>query len=141
VILYDGDCGVCARWVAWAVARLRPGIAQAASQSLADDDLRQLGLCREDVRTAVYWVDGDGRTWRGALGAARALQLMGGWWGVLGHVAARPPVRWGAQAAYTVLSRNRRWIPTPGPRDGPACELPAPTAAPSSAGSAAPSPT
>ncbi len=111
VLIYDGDCGVCSRVAAWAEAHLRPGMSAVPSRSVADAELTRLGLCRDDVDTAVYWVDGNGRTWRGNLAAARLLQQIGGRWAVPGHLMALPPLRWVGRGVYPVLARYRHRLP------------------------------
>lgn len=111
MLIFDGDCSVCTTMAQWAAARLRPGTATVPSQFVSDAELHRLGLCREDVDTALYWVDGDGRTWRGNLGAARALQRIGGAWALLGHLMVLPPGRQIGRVAYPVAARFRHRLP------------------------------
>lgn len=111
MLIYDGDCAVCSRVAGWAGDHLRPGISIVPSATVPDTELARLGLCREDVDTAVYWVDGNGRTWRGNLAAARLLQSVGGAWAVLGHLLAVPPLRWIGRGVYPVLARVRHRLP------------------------------
>lgn len=111
VLIYDGDCAVCSRVAEWARDRLRPGMSVVPSGTVSDAELSRLGLCRADVDTAVYWVDGNGRTWRGNLAAARLLQAVGGAWAVAGHLLAVPPLRWIGRVVYPVLARYRHQLP------------------------------
>ena len=111
MLIFDGDCGVCTSVATWARAHLRPGVATVPSQQVSDSELARLGLCREDVDTAAYWVDGDGRTWRGNLAGARMLQHVGGRWAVVGHLMALPPLSWVGRLAYPVAARYRHRLP------------------------------
>jgi len=122
VLIYDGDCGVCTEVANWARGHLRPGVTVIASQQIPDAELHRLGLCRQDVDTAAYWVDGSGRTWRGNLAAARLLQAVGGAWGLVGHAMALPPLSWVGRVVYPVAARYRHRLP--GATD--ACAVPIP---------------
>ncbi len=111
MLIYDGDCAVCSSIAGWARAHLRPGISVVASQTIEESELHRLGLCRADVDTAAYWIDGSGRTWRGHLAFARLLQSVGGPWGVAGRALAVPPLRWVGRLAYPVAARFRHRLP------------------------------
>lgn len=111
MIIYDGDCAFCTRMTSEALERLPPGTAAVASSGLDDGELRDLGLSRADVATAVYWVDGDGRLHRGHRAVARILRGMGGRWGVLGMAVSVPPFSWLSAIGYRAAARWRHRLP------------------------------
>ncbi|MEM7340873.1 MAG: DUF393 domain-containing protein [Actinomycetota bacterium] len=108
MFIYDGDCGFCTTTAAWAQRRLPPNTPVVPWQSL---DLDEYGLSLDDVTTAAYWVDADGRTHRGYRAAAKGLLAMGVPWAPLGWVALRPPLKWPADLAYKLVARYRHRLP------------------------------
>jgi predicted DCC family thiol-disulfide oxidoreductase YuxK len=70
VLIYDGDCGFCKRSLGWAI-NLGITCEHQPWQSL---DLADLGLTESDVLEAAWFLDHEGRLWRGHLGIARALR-------------------------------------------------------------------
>lgn len=110
--LYDGECGFCQKWMQWLARRVRDRIEFIPSQSI--EDLAALGLTREDVRTASYWVDEDGVAHRGHSSIAHALQHADGPWRLVGVALELPLIRVVAAAAYRVIARNRHRLPAPG---------------------------
>lgn len=109
VLVYDGDCGFCARSARWVQIRLPAtcGASVAAWQSL---DLRAVGLTPTDVADAAWWVDAHGRR-RGHRAAAAALRAIGGGWAVAGRLLDLPPVSWVAAGVYALVARNRHRMP------------------------------
>ena len=87
-------------------------------QRLTPEQLEQLGLTRDDVRCAAWWIDETGRRSRGHLAIGRALAAASGLWRVLGLLLLVPPLRWLAAAAYPLVARLRHCLPggTPGCR-------------------------
>lgn len=110
--LYDGACGFCQKWVDWLDERTEGRIEFVPSQSV--QDLARLGLTDDDVRTASYWVDGDGVPHGGNHSIASALQQADGTWRLLGHALELPLIRAVAAAAYRAIARNRHRLPAPG---------------------------
>jgi predicted DCC family thiol-disulfide oxidoreductase YuxK len=106
--VYDGDCGVCARWATWLGERA-PSLEVAPSQSL---DLRALGLTEEQVATAAYWVDGS-RVEGAERAIARALIACGRGYGVLGRALLLPVVRPAAGVVYRWVAQHRNRLPAP----------------------------
>ena len=106
-LVYDADCGfctVCADWLAdHGTATLEPW------QAL---DLEALGLTVDDVTTAAYWLDADGRVAaRGAGAVSAALRTCRGGYPLLGRLMRLPVARTVADAAYGVVARNRHRLP------------------------------
>ncbi len=111
LFLYDGECGFCQRWVDWLDGKTRDRIEFVPSQSIVD--LARFGLTDEDVRTASYWIDPDGRPHGGNHSIAHALQQGDGIWRAIGVVLELPGVRALAAAAYRAIARNRHRLPAP----------------------------
>lgn len=109
MLIYDGDCGFCTVSAKWAERRLPAGTPVVAWQQL--DDLAERGLSVDDVTSAAYWVDREGRNHRGEQGVAAALVAIGGGWAVVGRVMAAPPVRWLAAPVYRLVARYRHRLP------------------------------
>lgn len=116
LLVFDGDCAVCTSVARWAERHLGGRADVAPWQRL---DLAPLGLTEADVATAMYWVDGTGRTWRGHLGTGRMLQAFGGAWRPLGWLARTPPTSWLAGPLYRLVAANRHRLPG----STPACRL------------------
>ncbi|MFV0258201.1 MAG: thiol-disulfide oxidoreductase DCC family protein [Acidimicrobiales bacterium] len=107
ILVFDGDCGFCTRVAGWAERRLPPGPMVVPWQVL---DLDRLGLDREQVETAAYWIDGS-RRWRGHEALARAALAMGPPYAVVGAVLCVPPVSWMAAIGYRLVARFRHRLP------------------------------
>ena len=107
LLVYDGDCGFCRRWVArW--RRLTGGrVEYVAYQQLG---ARCPEIPREDFAAAVHLRDRNGRWTRGAAAALGGLESAP----LLGLVAwglrRIPPLAAASEAFYRWVARNRgRW--------------------------------
>jgi predicted DCC family thiol-disulfide oxidoreductase YuxK len=106
VLIYDGDCGICNQSADWARAHLPAGTKIVTWQSIPD--LGALGLTVEDVETAAYWVDDEGRLYRGEAAISQALRgAKATGWRTAGAVIGSRPVRPLARAVYYWVARNR----------------------------------
>ena len=117
LLVYDGECGFCIRSAHWIEARLPADARVQPWQSL---ELEELGLRRDDVEAAIWWVDGDGwgtRRSRGAEAIGRSLIAAGGTWGVVGRLIVHPPLCWLARPVYALTAANRHRLRGPsGPK-------------------------
>jgi predicted DCC family thiol-disulfide oxidoreductase YuxK len=111
LFVYDGDCGFCRKWAAWVEHKVVGGVTFVPYQSL---DLLGLGLTAEEVQSASYWIDEQGRPFRGNRSFAKALRHSRGAWRGLGIVVDLPGVRVVAGVAYRWVVRNRHRLPAPG---------------------------
>lgn len=118
VLVFDGDCAFCSSIARWTAGRLPPGAGTIPWQFL--DDPADVGLTREQVAEAAFWIDEDGRAWRGHEAAALALQEIGGAWRWIGRLMLVAPIDRLAAWAYEVIARNRHRLPG----GTPACRLP-----------------
>jgi predicted DCC family thiol-disulfide oxidoreductase YuxK len=110
-LIYDGDCGFCTR-TALGIARHWRRPAQAVPwQRLGKTGLAEVGLTVADVRQAAWWIDPEGRRFRGHEAVACALRAAGGWREVLGRIVLVPPASWAAAAVYRAVARLRHRLP------------------------------
>jgi predicted DCC family thiol-disulfide oxidoreductase YuxK len=116
ILLYDGDCGFCSRWVLWARTHLP---AEVAIESSTSADLEELGVSVAEARAAAWWIEPDGRRRRGHAAIARTLVECRGMWRVFGHVLVLPPVSWCAAGVYALVARYRSHLPG----GSPSCRL------------------
>jgi predicted DCC family thiol-disulfide oxidoreductase YuxK len=118
LLVFDGDCGFCARSVRAIQRWVRPvSVSFQPWQSL---DLAALELTEDQVNAAVQWcvpaADGPdaGRLLARASGAAaigHVLRRGRGPWPVVGVLLALPPVSWLAAVVYRLIARNRHRMP------------------------------
>ena len=106
-LVYDADCGFCARSADWLAARgtvtIRPW--------QAIDDLGAIGLDEQLVTEAAYWVE-DGRPiGRGAAAIARALIARGALTALPGRLILSRPVAPLAAWVYALVARYRYALP------------------------------
>ena len=104
LLVYDGECGFCRRWV----RRMQtwfPRHPVAVAWQVAGLD--ELGLTVDQCRAAVQFVDGDRRVWGGSDAAARVLVVAGLPWSIAGRLMLVPGIRPVAQAAYGWVAANR----------------------------------
>ncbi|HWE68847.1 MAG TPA: DUF393 domain-containing protein [Acidimicrobiales bacterium] len=111
VLIYDGDCGFCTSVAAAISRRWRVPAEVAAWQHLGEDGLAALGLTPEDAQQAAWWVDTEGRRFRGHEAVAKALTAAGGWRRTVGAVLLVPPVSWAAALGYRLVVRYRYRLP------------------------------
>jgi predicted DCC family thiol-disulfide oxidoreductase YuxK len=107
-LIFDGDCAFCTSSARWLQRRL-PHHAEVMPWQAAD--LARFGLCPAQVSTAAYWIDTDGRAWRGHRGIARALTASTGAWPILGRVMELPGPRQVAAVGYALVARFRHRLP------------------------------
>ena len=109
LLVFDGDCGFCARSARWIRRRLPESAAAEPWQAL---DLAGLGLTAVDVAEAAWWFSPDlPRPVRGHEAIGRALAASGGARAVAGRLIAARPGAWISRPVYAAVSRNRRRTP------------------------------
>ena len=116
IVFYDGECALCSRFIAWALARDRDArlIAEPAQSPLARERLGE-AFARALDELHVWAPD------RGVLvgveAVAAVLMRLPAWRGV-GAVLGTSAIRPLAATAYRWVALRRRWFATP------ACPLP-----------------
>lgn len=121
LLVFDGDCAFCTTWVERLRDRL-PTFPEAQPWQWLD--LADLGLTREDVASAAWYLGPKGRG-AGHLALSMILRSQprvglrfAGW------LIATPPYSWVVAIGYAVIARFRHRLPG----GTPACALPRPDA-------------
>ena len=110
MLVYDGNCGFCTRWVDRIRAITGDRVQYAPSQEVGHRFPR---ISPEQFENAVQWIGPDGEVYSGAKAALRVLAFTGPagkllWWAYrrLSWFAAT------AEAAYRLVARNRKTVST-----------------------------
>lgn len=114
ILIYDGECGLCRKSARWCRQRLHPDVGVVPSQQLSDEELAALGISRDDVRRAAWWIEEDEPPAEGAAAVAKTLVAMGGRQARIGRLLELPGARLVARGAYRWVAKNRnttgRWL-------------------------------
>lgn len=119
VILYDGDCLLCSRWVKWIVQRDPRGVFRftAIASPYGRAMALRLGIDPENPATNAVIIDGKAHLYSDAA-IAIAIRLPG--WGWASALKLVPKLF--RDAFYKLIARNRiAWFGRP-----QACDLPGP---------------
>ena len=106
IVVFDGQCLLCNRWVQFLLRHDRRGRIRYASMQGATGSalLRDAGLPTENLETLLV-MDGAGRSWQHTGAILRLLDALGGPWRLAWAAWLVPaPLR---DAAYRLLARNR----------------------------------
>lgn len=104
LLVFDGECGFCRRWVRHMNEWFRHHPDAVAWQHA---DLEALCLTPEQCRTAVQFVDASLRVSAGADAAARVLIVAGFPYSLAGRFMLLPGIRSIARASYRWVANNR----------------------------------
>jgi predicted DCC family thiol-disulfide oxidoreductase YuxK len=108
ILVFDADCGFCSAYARWADSRLGDGSSVVAWQRI--DDLSSVGLSKQDVECAAWWID-SGQRWAGGDAIARSLMAMHGPWRLLGRLLRLWPISAAARLVYRWVAANRHLMP------------------------------
>lgn len=116
-VLYDGECGICSRWVtAWTPTLERYGLTVAPLQS--SWVLEQTGLTRGDLLNDIRLLQPDGQLYSGADVYRYLMRRI--WWAYpLYLLSITPGLRSAFDWAYRTFARHRTLISA-------SCGLPGP---------------
>lgn len=119
VILYDGDCLLCSRWVKWVVRHDPDGVFRFTAIGSSYGRAMALGLGIDPDNPATNAVTIAGRTYLYSDAAIAIASRLPGWgWTGLFRLAPKPL----RDAFYKMIARNRiTWFGRP-----QACDLPGP---------------
>ena len=109
VVVFDGVCRLCSRWVRFLLAHDREGrLRFAAMQGVTGRALLQRHGLDPDDPTSFLWVE-DGRGYRNSEAILRLVAGFGGAWRLVALLRLIPrPLR---DAGYRLIARNRyRWF-------------------------------
>ncbi len=115
LVVFDGDCGYCRRWVARGRGLLGDRVDFAPSQSVAADFPE---ISAEAFEQGIQFIDVEGRVWKNAEAAFRALALRPGWAWPLGAYQRIPGVAPVTEACYRVVASHRMIFQTRAPSSG-----------------------
>ncbi|MER5932757.1 DUF393 domain-containing protein [Streptomyces sp. NPDC002054] len=120
ILLFDGDCGFCAKAVDTAV-RLLDTDAVITPWQFADVDA--LGVTVERADREVLWIEPRTAVVHGGADAVAHLlrQCPRRSWRLTGRAMTLPPISWTARLVYRVVAMNRHRLPG----GTVACSLPA----------------
>lgn len=115
VLLYDGDCSFCRRWVSWIARRDRNAriLCLPSSERRALADLP--AIPDEDLDRAMHLVSPTGQVSVGAAAIPSMLRQLDGWsW--LASLFRVPGVPYLADRVYSMVARNRHRLGCGSPR-------------------------
>ena len=103
-LIYDGDCGICRRWIDYWAALTGDRVVYRAYQEAAGDYPE---IPRDDFRHAIQFIEPDGRAYSGAAATYRVLRFAPGrrwWWQLYANAPGFAPA---AEWAYAFFARRR----------------------------------
>jgi predicted DCC family thiol-disulfide oxidoreductase YuxK len=107
LLIYDGDCGFCRRWIArWkrvTGARVEYAEYQRAAQRFPE-------IARAEFEQAVQWIEGDGRVLSGADAVFRLFDFAAESGGLLRRARGLPGFMPVARAAYRFIASHRAFF-------------------------------
>ena len=104
MLIYDGDCGICRRWVDYWTGLTGDRVVYRAYQEAAADYPQ---IPRDEFRHAIQFIEADGRVYSGAAATFQVLRLAPGrrwWWSLYAHVPGFAPA---AEWVYAFFARRR----------------------------------
>jgi predicted DCC family thiol-disulfide oxidoreductase YuxK len=107
VLIWDGECGVCRRSVAWLEGADRDGRIETVPYQDPSVPDRFPGIPEDRYQKAMQLVGPRGEWWEGARAAEEMLRLLPGW-RRLSFLFRIPGVRRVAAIVYRQVARNRR---------------------------------
>ena len=114
MLIYDGECGLCRDSAKWCRRRLPSEVEVVPSQQFSDAELAAMGVSRDDVMRAAWWIEEGRPPSEGADGIARCLVAMGGRQALIGRLIGLPGLRILTRWAYRWVAENRmttsRWL-------------------------------
>jgi predicted DCC family thiol-disulfide oxidoreductase YuxK len=116
ILVFDGDCGFCTSSAHWVELHARSPINAVPWQRL---DLNKYGLTTAETSAAAWWIDGEGKKFRGHLAIGHALLTCGRGWRLLGRLCLLAPFSWIASVLYRLITRYRYRLPG----GTPACRI------------------
>ncbi|MFF3201910.1 thiol-disulfide oxidoreductase DCC family protein [Streptomyces sp. NPDC002962] len=108
LLVYDGDCGFCARSVRFIEHRVKPKCTITAWQFA---ELHALGVTELRAQREMLWITRSGTVYGGSRALAKALLSAGGGWRILGGLLLTVPLRWLSQGVYRLIAVNRHRLP------------------------------
>lgn len=108
IMLWDGDCGFCSRWI----RRWQKATGDTVEYRPYQDALQEFPQVKEaDCRQAVQLVLPDGRIFQAAQAVLKSLAIGGRSMWMLRLYERSRFFRWFTERLYRWVARNRSWLP------------------------------
>ncbi|MCP5026671.1 MAG: DUF393 domain-containing protein [Actinomycetia bacterium] len=107
-LVYDGDCGFCAKVARFIERRSDHRFDVVPSHSL---DLEAVGLTFDDVSRAAWWLEPGRPPQGGHDSIAASLRAATMPWSIGGRLLALPGIRTLGRRLYPIIARNRHRLP------------------------------
>ena len=105
ILIYDGDCGFCKRWIEkWKI--ITGTVLDYAPYQQVATQFPQIKL--EEFQKAVQYVNQDGQQFSGAHAVFLSLSHNPKFRWTLTAYQILPPFRWLTELAYKIVARNRK---------------------------------
>jgi predicted DCC family thiol-disulfide oxidoreductase YuxK len=114
LLIYDGDCRFCTTYAMWLAGEWTAPADALSWQQLGTTGLARRGLSPADARETAWWIDGEGRRFRGHRAVAHAMLAAGGWRAVVGRPLLLPPVSWLGRPGFWAVTRWRHHVVSAG---------------------------
>lgn len=108
-LIFDGECGICGRSVAWVEARDGNGEIECIPYQSPSVPQRFPQISLEEMQSAMQLVAPDGTRWEGARAVEELLTLLPRW-RVVAALFRVPGARVLARMGYRLVARNRRQL-------------------------------
>lgn len=107
VLVYDGDCAFCSRYVRWLQRGRHPIRVTSFQESWPQLD--EIGLTIDDVQRSAWWLDGEAKA-SGASAISSALIAVGGVRAAAGRLIGSRLLKPVSERVYAVVARNRHQL-------------------------------
>ena len=105
VLIYDGDCNFCMRWVGRLKYITKDRVEFLPSQAVRE---RFSQISHEDYKNSIQWVDLSGKVFKGAEAIFRALAYVSGRAWPLWIYKNVPGFALAAEYVYQIVAKNRK---------------------------------
>lgn len=105
LLIYDGECKFCCRWIEHWKAKTEDSVEYATSKDVGS---KFPELTKTDFEKSVILIHPDGKVYKGAQAVFEALALRKGSWGISRKLyQSLPGFKWLSEHAYACVSKNR----------------------------------
>jgi predicted DCC family thiol-disulfide oxidoreductase YuxK len=108
VLIYDGDCGFCRKWMRWFKAHDAAGHMEYLARQAPEREARYPQLNDAKYQGALQLILPSGEIHSGEMATSTALQYISGiHWHLLGKFITLPGIRFFAHIGYKIIAKNR----------------------------------
>ena len=109
-ILYDGQCGICQAFIQFLMKKDDGDKFDSIPYQMADLYKISPGITEKMASKTIYFIDSEGRRFRGAKSVCEMLKRLPGLLGFLGSVMAFGPLSMALEPFYRIFASNRHHI-------------------------------